>query len=96
MKISYTKHAKEKISIYKIDLSEIEQVISNNPPVYFNTRDNTFIIIGKITLRIGVRPVVIAISTGVTSERVVTVYPCTEIEKEIERKSRQKRWLKID
>ena len=62
----------------------------------FSAPEKKFIIIGKITLEVGVREAVVVITDEEGSRKVVTVYPCSELEKEIVKKLNTKRWLKIE
>lgn len=96
MEITFSEHASRRMDLYKLDRSEIKRLVATSRPSFFDIRTNTLIFIGKITLKVGVREVVVVITDEEGSRKVVTVYPCSELEKEIARKLNLKRCLKIE
>ncbi|MFX0117090.1 MAG: hypothetical protein ACFFB3_21260 [Candidatus Hodarchaeota archaeon] len=95
MDIAFSEHALNKISLYELDKSEIVQIVATTAPLYFDVQEDTLIVIGEITLKIGARPAIIAISRNQAVQKVITVFPCTKIEEEIDKKLKKKRWIKL-
>ena len=84
------------MDIYKLNRSEIKRLVATSRPSFFDIRTNTFIIIGNINLEVGDRKAVVIVTDEEGSRKVVTVYPCSELEKEITKKLKTKRWLRIE
>lgn len=96
MEITFSEHALRKMGLYNLDKSELEGLVRASRPSYFDIRTNALIIIGDITLGVGVRKSVVVIADEKGSKKVVTVYPCSKLENEIAKKLKTKRWLKIE
>lgn len=91
MDITFSEHALNKMTLYELDKSELERIVATSAPLYFDVQEDTLIITGEITLKIGVRPAIIAILADQNSRKIVTVYPCSKISEEINNKLEKKR-----
>jgi len=94
MKILFSKHAEVKIRERKIKKEWIEAVLTKPQLKFYDIINKTFINIGKIeTKNIETNLIVVYNKEG-DIIKIVTVYPCKNIEREIKAKE-LKRWIKL-
>lgn len=96
MEIVFTGHASQKINLYQIIEEEIKQIVKTTTPSYFDIQKDTLIILGSITLPVGPRKAVIVVMDDMSQRKIVTVYPCSDLDKEISKKIATKRWITIE
>ena len=94
MKILLSKHAQEKLNERRIEIQHIEQVLNNVEYHFYDLFSKAFISIAKIRIE-GINTNMIVVHKSEKDQiKIVTVYPCRDLEKEIKRKEGSK-WIRI-
>ena len=94
MTIEYSRHAKNKLKERGIRKSEIEKTIKVPDYVYYDLNSRTMVALRKVKIGgVETNLVVPFIKTGNTA-KIVTVYPCRDLEKELKKKEGA-RWVRI-
>lgn len=86
MKISYSKDAINKINERKIDKEWIEKILQNPEMIFYDFVNRTFIATSKIKIKENETHLVLIYTKEEDVIKVVTVYPCKNIGKEIRNK----------
>ncbi|MEJ5300827.1 MAG: DUF4258 domain-containing protein [Thermodesulforhabdaceae bacterium] len=92
MKLS--KHAKLKIEERRIDLENIEKVLKNAELIFYDIISKSFVSIGKIKIGEMETNLIVVHKKEDDEIKIITAYPCKNIDKEIKRKERLK-WIRI-
>ena len=94
MKITFSKHALQKIKERKIGIEMIEEVLSNPEFLFYDLIEKTLVAVAKVKIDdIKTNLVVVFIKKG-EEIKIVTTYPCKNIDKEIKRKEGI-RWVRM-
>ena len=94
MKISFTKHASQKMKERKIGTELIKKVLNKPAYLFYDLKEKTFVAIDQITIDDVRTNLVVVFTKEKEKTRIVTTYPCKNIEREINRKENI-RWVKI-
>jgi hypothetical protein len=94
LKIQYSKHALAKIEERKIDKTLIERVLINAELTFYDIVNRTFVGISKVKIQEFETNLVVVYTKSEENFKIVTVYPCKNIEKEIKAKEKN-RWIRI-
>lgn len=90
----FSKHALLKIEERKIDKNLIVNVIKDPNILFYDIISRCMVAIGKVKI-VGIEThLVVAYVKESEHAKVVTVYPCRDIKKEITRKE-GKKWVKV-
>ncbi|MEW6482265.1 MAG: DUF4258 domain-containing protein [bacterium] len=90
----FSKHALLKIEEREIGKSLIEKVIEKPDFLFYDIITKSMVAIGKVEMARTETYLVIPFVKEGEQIKVVTIYPCKNIEKEINKKE-AKRWIKI-
>ncbi|MCD6521378.1 DUF4258 domain-containing protein [Candidatus Calescamantes bacterium] len=94
MRIIFSKHALQKIKERKIKVEVIEEVVSNPEFLFYDLIEKTMVAVAKVKIDdIQTSLVVVFIKKG-EEIKIVTTYPCRNINKEIKRKEGI-RWVRM-
>jgi len=94
MKIRFSKHAKQKIKEREIDIEWIKDTIKSPDFLFYDIKSKTFVSIKKIKIEQIKTNLVVIFSKEKSIIKIITVYPCKNIKREIKRKENI-RWIKI-
>lgn len=94
MKISYSKHAINKMNERKINKEWIEKILQAPEMAFYDFVNKTFIAISRIKIMASETHLVLIYTKDEDAVKIVTVYPCKNIEKEIRNKEGN-RWIRI-
>ena len=94
MKITFSKHALQKIKERKIKIKIIEKVLTNSEILFYDLTDKTLIAVAKVKIDNTQTNLVVVFIKEMNEIKIVTTYPCKDINKEISRKE-GKRWVRI-
>lgn len=90
----FSKHALLKIKEREIDKSIIEKVINGPDILFYDVIGRCLVAIGKVKMAGVEIYLVVPFVKEIGQIKVVTVYPCKNIEKEISSKE-GKRWVRV-
>lgn len=94
MKITFSKHALQKIKERNIKVETIEEVLKNPEFLFYDLIEKTMIAVGKVKIDdVQTNLVVVFIRKG-EDIKIVTTYPCKNIDKEIKRME-EIRWVRM-
>ncbi len=96
IKIIFSKHARNKILERKIKEPFLKETIINPDSIYYDVFSKTFIAIKEVKLVFSKvkSNLVVSFTKEKDVIKIITVYPCRKIDKEI-RKKGAKRWVKV-
>lgn len=94
MKIVLSKHAKNKINERKIGSSMIEGVVRKPSLLFYDLLSKTIVAIARVEIEEVSTNLLVVYTKENDVIRVITTYPCKDIDKEIKRKEGS-RWVKI-
>ena len=94
MKLRLSKHAKQKIDERKVRVEDIKEVVKDAEIVFYDIDSKAFVSIGKIVFEGVETNLVVVYKKEKEAIKIITVYPCRDIEKETKRKE-VKRWIRI-
>ena len=94
MKIIFSKHADMKIRERKIRIENIEKTLQEPDFIFYDIRTRSLINIAKIKIENVFTNLVVVYTKQENTIKIITVYPCKDIEREIKKKE-MKRWVKI-
>lgn len=94
MKIQYSKHAFTKISERKIQENLIEEVLTNPELTFYDILNRTLVSISAVKIQDFETNLGVIYTKSEESIKIVTVYPCKNIDKEIKAKEGHG-WIKI-
>ena len=94
MKILLSKHAQEKVSERRIEIQHIERVLNHVEYRFYDIFSKAFISIAQIRIESINTNLIVVHKSEKDQIKIVTAYPCRDIEKEIKRKEGS-RWIRI-
>ncbi|MEW5945584.1 MAG: DUF4258 domain-containing protein [bacterium] len=94
MKIEYSKHAKLKLRERGIGTSDIEKTVAIPDCVYYDLASRTMVAIRKVKIGGVETNLVVPFIKTENTVKIVTVYPCRGLEKELKKKEGA-RWVRI-
>ncbi len=94
MKVFYSEHARLKIELRKINPSKIEKVLLDPEYIFYDFYTQSLVAIKEIELYGSKIHLVVVFTVEEKGVKIVTVYPCRKIEREIASKE-GKRWLRL-
>ncbi|MBI5748472.1 MAG: hypothetical protein HZA00_05045 [Nitrospinae bacterium] len=89
-----SKHAQLKIHERRIDKDLLVKAIEKPEFLFYDLFSKSMIAIGKVVIQGNETYLVIPFIKEGASTKVITVYPCKEIQKEIDKKE-GKRWIRV-
>jgi len=94
MKITFSKHALQKIKERKIRVEMIKEALCNPEFLFYDLMEKTLVAVAKVKIdNIQTNLVVVFTKKG-EEIKIVTTYPCRNINKEIKRKEGI-RWVRM-
>lgn len=94
MKLILTKHASQKIIERQINLETLEEVLNNREYLFYDLKERTLIAISKVKIKDIPTNLIVVFTEEKEGIKIVTTYPCRNIEKEISKKENI-RWVRI-
>jgi len=94
MKIIFSKHAEMKIKERNIEREDIEKVLKEPDFVFYDISTQNFINVRKLQIKEVSTNLVAVYIKQQDIIKIITVYPCKNIEREFRRKE-GKRWLRV-
>lgn len=94
MRLKFSKHAEYKIKERRIRVEDIEKVLKDADFIFYDIDSKVFVSIGKIEVKQVKTNLVVLHKKENDTIKIITAYPCKNIEKEIKRKEGSK-WLRI-
>jgi len=94
MKITFSKHALQKIKERKIRVEMIEEVLSNSESLFYDLIEKTMVAVAKVKIDDIQTNFVVVFTKKGEEIKIVTTYPCKNINKEIKRKEGV-RWVRM-
>jgi len=94
MRITYSKHAQLKLEERRIKAEVIEEVLEKPDLLFYDIMSKTIIAVAKVKFSDIETNLVVVFTKDGENIKIVTVYPCKDIDKEIRRKEGS-RWVKI-
>ncbi|RLL83968.1 hypothetical protein CN13_01560 [Petrotoga sp. HKA.pet.4.5] len=94
MKLILTKHASQKIIERQINLETLEEVLNNHEYLFYDLKEKTLIAISKVKIKDIQTNLIVVFTEEKEGIKIVTTYPCRNIEKEISKKENI-RWVRI-
>lgn len=94
MEIEYSRHAKLKLKERGIRTAETEKTIATPDFLYYDLASRTMVAIRKVKIGGAETNLVVPFIKQGNSVKIVTVYPCRDIEKELKKKEGA-RWVRI-
>ena len=92
--VKLSKHAQLKIKERKIDKDLLWEVINKPGFLFYDIFTKSMIAIGKVVISDNETYLVISFIKEGNTIKIITAYPCREIQKEIDKKE-GKRWIKV-
>ncbi len=93
MKLSFTKHAREKLSVRQVGLKTVKEVLSNPHRRFYDTITGSEVAAKSLTLRGQATTLVVIYLHRGNEYRVVTVYPTKRFGDEADGKVKSGRWI---
>jgi len=94
MKLILTKHASQKIIERQINLEILEEALNNREYLFYDLKEKTLIAISKVKIKDIQTNLIVVFTEEKEGIKIVTTYPCRNIEKEINKKENI-RWVRI-
>lgn len=94
MNIKFSRHAEIKIKERKIKKIEVEKILASPDHIFYDLYTKNMINIAGVEIENVLTNLVVVYVAEKDSIKVITVYPCKNINKEIKKKE-EKRWVRI-
>lgn len=94
MNIIYSKHAQQKLDERQIRHEKVEEVLRKPEFLFYDIMNKTIIGISRVNLEDLETNLVVVFTKESDYIKVVTVYPCRDIKREISKKEGS-RWVRI-
>jgi len=94
MKTRFSKHALKKIVERELKIPELRKILKNPNLVYYDLHLKTMVAIGETKIADVKTNLIIPFVRERDTFRVITAYPCKNLEREI-RKKEGRRWVRI-
>ena len=94
MKIELSKHARQKIAERRINIETLEKVLEEAELLFFDIDTKALIAAAKVEIENVATNLVVIYTKERDLIKVITTYPCKDIDKEIKRKEGT-RWIRI-
>jgi hypothetical protein len=94
MEITFSKHALRKLKERKLDVSIVEKAVKEPTFIFYDLISRSMIAIAEIKIANTLTNLVVPHVKEKDNIRIITVYPCKDINREI-RKKEGVRWIRV-